>query len=104
MCVCRLLLWRGCNPRLRQTLQVVEPRLVREPQTRLGWSWSGWSWRLEEQDTQEGVTVDQQLVKLAREGGRGGDEGPGPERQSPHCETTRYRYSDPPAGPEGAAK
>ena len=79
MCVCRLLLWRGCNPRLRQTLQVVEPRTpVRTPPrasdpARLevrGWR----SWRLEEQDTQEGVTgVDQQLVaELAREGwGRG---------------------------------
>ena len=39
-------------------------------------------------------------------GARAGTVGiePGLERQSPHCETTRYRYSDPPAGPEGAAK
>ena len=60
VCVCRLLLWRGCNPRLRQTLQVVEPAAARHPEpqhpARLGWSS-----RLE-QDTQEGVTVEQQLV------------------------------------------
>ena len=42
VCVCRLLLCRGCNPRLRQTLQVVEPRTLLSLRPGSARWWSNW--------------------------------------------------------------
>ena len=51
VCVCRLLLCRGCNPRLRQTLQVVEPRTLLSLRPGSARWWSNWR---PEQDTVTG--------------------------------------------------